>query len=247
MPDAHSGFGMPIGGVLFAEDAVVPYAIGVDIGCGVQVARTNSLADSFTPDKLRNVLRQIQRDIPTGFSSRKAPVLKRERLLDVMGMDLPGKRSVHLGAFDGALNQLGTLGGGNHFLEVQRDPATNEIFFMLHSGSRSLGKKLCDVHAKVALAWCNANRHVFPDKDLASLLTDSTRAPPTGTRCRRAALGRGQPQGDDGRRRGGLSRKHAFGPRVRAARRRAPQLRGTRDALRHDRHGPPRGCRGRRG
>ena len=174
MPDAHTGFGMPIGGVLFTEDAVVPYAIGVDIGCGVQIARTNLVwEDNFGPEKLRNVLRQIQRDVPTGFNSHKSPVLARDRLLDVMGVDLPGKRSVHLGAFDGATNQVGTLGGGNHFLEVQRDPTTNEVFFMLHSGSRSLGKKLCDVHAKVALEWCNANRHELPDRDLAWLPIDS--------------------------------------------------------------------------
>src|SRR5262245_955753 len=57
MPDAHSGFGMPIGGVLFTEGAVVPYAIGVDIGCGVQLARTNLVwEDSLTPERLRNVL-----------------------------------------------------------------------------------------------------------------------------------------------------------------------------------------------
>ena len=174
MPDAHSGFGMPIGGVLLTEAAVVPYAIGVDIGCGVQIAETNLVwGDNFDPEKLRNVLRQIQRDIPTGFSSHKSPVMTRDRLLDVMGMDLPGKRSVFPAAFDGALNQVGTLGGGNHFLEVQRDPDTNRVYFMLHSGSRSLGKKLCDVHAKVALEWCNANRHPLPDKDLAWLPLDT--------------------------------------------------------------------------
>jgi tRNA-splicing ligase RtcB len=174
MPDAHVGFGMPIGGVLLTEGAVVPYAIGVDIGCGVQVARTNLVwEDNFGPEKLRNVLRQIQRDIPTGFTSRKAPIMTKDRLLDVMGIDLPGSRSVHSGAFDGALKQVGTLGGGNHFLEVQRDPETNEVFFMLHSGSRSLGKKLCDVHARIALAWCNANRHELPDRDLAWLPIDS--------------------------------------------------------------------------
>ena len=173
MPDAHTGFGMPIGGVLFTEGAVVPYAIGVDIGCGVQIARTNLVwEDNFNPEKLRNVLRQIQRDVPTGFTSHKAPVMAKDRLLDVMGVDLPGKRSVHAAAFDGALNQVGTLGGGNHFLEVQRDPESNRVFFMLHSGSRSLGKKLCDVHAKVALEWCNANRHELPDKDLAWLPID---------------------------------------------------------------------------
>jgi len=174
MPDAHVGFGMPIGGVLMTEDAVVPYAIGVDIGCGVQVARTNLVwGDGFGPEKLRNVLRQVQRDVPTGFSSHKSPPMSADRLLELMGIDLPDRTAVPPGIFDGALRQVGTLGGGNHFLEVQRDPETNRVYFMLHSGSRSLGKKLCDLHAKIALAWCRATGHEPPDKDLAWLALDS--------------------------------------------------------------------------
>ena len=87
MPGAHSGFGMPIGGVLFAEGAVVPYAIGVDIGGGVQIARTNLVwEDSMTPQKLRNVLRQIQRDVPTGFAIHK-------RQANVHGPDARARRS----------------------------------------------------------------------------------------------------------------------------------------------------------
>jgi tRNA-splicing ligase RtcB len=174
MPDAHVGFGMPIGGVLLTEGAVVPYAIGVDIGCGVQVARTNLVWEvGFGPEKLRKVLRQVQRDVPTGFTSHKRPVMPSDRLLEVIGTDLPGRESLPAGIFEGALNQVGTLGGGNHFLEVQRDPDTNQVYFMLHSGSRSLGKKLCDLHAKVALAWCRAAGHDLPDKDLAWLPMDS--------------------------------------------------------------------------
>ena len=174
MPDAHVGFGMPIGGVLLTEDAVVPYAIGVDIGCGVQVARTNLVwGDGFGPEKLRNVLRQVQRDVPTGFSSHKAPPMSADRLLDLMSLDLPDRTAVPPAIFEGALRQVGTLGGGNHFLEVQRDPETSRVYFMLHSGSRSLGKKLCDLHAKNALAWCRATGRELPDKDLAWLPLDS--------------------------------------------------------------------------
>lgn len=170
MPDAHSGFGMPIGGVLFTDGAVVPYAIGVDIGCGVQVARTNLVwEDSLTPQKLRNVLRQIQRDVPTGFNvHRQAPVTL-ERLLDLMGMPTPS--GVARGWLDRALVSLGTLGGGNHFLEVQRDEA-NRVYFMLHSGSRNLGKQICDTFAKRALQVDHAARRELPDPELAYLRFD---------------------------------------------------------------------------
>jgi tRNA-splicing ligase RtcB len=167
MPDAHSGFGMPIGGVLFTSGAVVPYAIGVDIGCGVQVARTNLVwEDTLTPGKLRAVLRQIQRDVPTGFSVHKSPPLARERMLDLMGVDVPG--AVQRAWVDRAMLSVGTLGGGNHFLEVQAD-AENRVYFMLHSGSRNLGKQICDVFAKRALEVCRADRRELPDPELAYL------------------------------------------------------------------------------
>ncbi|HEX5148641.1 MAG TPA: RtcB family protein, partial [Candidatus Limnocylindrales bacterium] len=88
MPDAHSGFGMPIGGVLFTTGAIVPYAIGVDIGCGVQIASTNLVwEDSLTPAKLRAVLRQVQRDVPTGFAVHRQAPIGLDRMLERIGMD----------------------------------------------------------------------------------------------------------------------------------------------------------------
>jgi tRNA-splicing ligase RtcB len=170
MPDAHAGFGMPIGGVLFTQGAVVPYAIGVDIGCGVQIARTNLVwEDSFTPEKLRNVLRQIQRDVPTGFAVHKRPPMARDRLLELLGLPVPS--AIERGWLDRAAVSLGTLGGGNHFLEVQRDD-DNRVSFMLHSGSRNLGKQICDVFAKRALVVDRAARRDLPDPELAYLLFD---------------------------------------------------------------------------
>lgn len=170
MPDAHSGFGMPIGGVLFTDGAVVPYAIGVDIGCGVQVARTNLVwDDTFDPKKLRAVLRQIQHDVPTGFSVHKQPPLRLDRLIELIGMDPP--TSIQRGWLDRAALSLGTLGGGNHFLEVQRDDE-NRIHFMLHSGSRNLGKQICDLFAKRALEVCRKAHRELPDPELAYLRLD---------------------------------------------------------------------------
>lgn len=171
MPDAHSGFGMPIGGVLFTDRAVVPYAIGVDIGCGVQVARTNLVwEDSLTPEKLRAVLRQIQRDVPTGFAVHQKAPLSRDRMLELMGVEVPA--AVARPWVDRAMVSLGTLGGGNHFLEVQRDDE-HRIWFMLHSGSRNLGKQVCDVFAKRALDACNRARRELPDPELAYLRFDA--------------------------------------------------------------------------
>ena len=170
MPDAHSGFGMPIGGVLFTDGSVVPYAIGVDIGCGVQLARTNLVwDDSFNAEKLRTVLRQVQRDVPTGFTVHRQAPLSRDRMLELMGVDVPG--AVERAWVDRAMVSLGTLGGGNHFLEVQRDDA-NRVHFMLHSGSRNLGKQICDRFAKRALEVCRRDGRELPDPELAYLRFD---------------------------------------------------------------------------
>jgi tRNA-splicing ligase RtcB len=170
MPDAHSGFGMPIGGVLFTKGAVVPYAIGVDIGCGVTIARTNLVwEDNFDPEKLRKVLRQVQRDVPTGFSVHKKAPVTRERMLDLIGLEPPA--ALARPWLDRALVSLGTLGGGNHFLEVQRDEE-NRVWFMLHSGSRNLGKQICDAFAKRALSICRRAGRELPDPELAYLAFD---------------------------------------------------------------------------
>ena len=170
MPDAHSGFGMPIGGVLFTQGAVVPYAIGVDIGCGVQLARTNLVwEDDFDRAKLRNVLRQVQRDVPTGFAVHKTPPVTQDRLVRLIGSDPPS--SIARPWLGRALVSLGTLGGGNHFLEVQADEA-NRVHFMLHSGSRNLGKQICELFAKRALDVCRAARRPLPDDELAYLRFD---------------------------------------------------------------------------
>lgn len=170
MPDAHSGFGMPIGGVLFTRGAVVPYAIGVDIGCGVQLARTNLVwEDDFGPQRLRNVLRAIQREIPTGFNVHRQPPLRLDRLIELMGVEPPP--ALERAWLERAAVSLGTLGGGNHFLEVQRDDH-NRVHFMLHSGSRNLGKQICDLFARRALDACRRAGRTLPDPELAYLRFD---------------------------------------------------------------------------
>jgi tRNA-splicing ligase RtcB len=165
MPDAHQGYGMPIGGVLFAERAVVPYAIGVDIGCGVTLAETDLTVESLKLDEHENVLEAIVAGVPTGFGTLEVPV-DREVAEAAMGVAKP--LSVRAAWFERVLSQLGTLGGGNHFLEIQRDEV-GTLFVMLHSGSRSLGKAICDEFHKRALAQNRAWHSVLPHDELAYL------------------------------------------------------------------------------
>ncbi len=165
MPDAHAGYGMPIGGVLFADGAVVPYAIGVDIGCGVTLVETDLTVRSFPRSQLDRVLAEIERRVPTGTKSQPHRV-DRERAEAEIGIPRPG--SVQEAWFERAVNQLGTLGSGNHFLEVQRDE-DGAVYVMLHSGSRSLGKTICDEYHRRALAHCVAHGLPLPHRELAYL------------------------------------------------------------------------------
>lgn len=170
MPDAHPGFGMPIGGVLLAEGAVVPYAVGVDIGCGVSFARTDlAWRESLSPSALHAILRSIERAVPTGFAVHRRPPMTVDRMVDAVGAPPPpGIRAAWL---DRAAASLGTLGGGNHFLEAQRDD-DGRVCFMLHSGSRNLGKQVCDEFVRRARAACSARGRTLPNRDLAYLRFD---------------------------------------------------------------------------
>ena len=163
MPDAHPGYGMPIGGVLFAEKAVVPYAVGVDIGCGVTLIETD-MREEQLEDKVPAFLHQISRDVPVGNGPRAQHRSPEGEPFEPIG----SVSGVFAMAMESAEVQLGTLGGGNHFLELQRDES-GRIWFMLHSGSRSVGKKTCDMWHKVALMLNQRWFSKLPDKELAYL------------------------------------------------------------------------------
>lgn len=152
MPDAHQGYGMPVGGVLFADKAIVPYAIGVDIGCGVALIETDVAAADIDVVAL---LAQIARDVPVG-NGPQAQHKQPEGEPYSLPVDLSDAARM---AMEAAVVQLGSLGGGNHFLELQADD-DGRAWFMLHSGSRSVGKKICDYWHKIALAL---NRQWFSD------------------------------------------------------------------------------------
>lgn len=165
MPDAHTGYGMPIGGVLFADHAVVPYAIGVDIGCGVALAETDLTVETVSDGELEAVLTQIARDVPVGMKRHTKPV-DPQIALDEIGLEPP--RSIDYAWFERVVNQLGTLGSGNHFLELQRD-AAGQLHVMLHSGSRNLGKVICDTFHQKALVLNRSWHSQLPHDELAFL------------------------------------------------------------------------------
>lgn len=143
MADAHVGYGMPIGGVLATMDAVIPNAVGVDIGCGMHAVRTGLSALDI--GALKKIAAALRKAIPLGFQHHKQP-----RPLVAMpslpGRDLP----VVSTEFASARCQLGTLGGGNHFIEIQQG-SDNSIWLMVHSGSRNLGYKVAAHYNKVAV------------------------------------------------------------------------------------------------
>jgi tRNA-splicing ligase RtcB (3'-phosphate/5'-hydroxy nucleic acid ligase) len=168
MPDAHAGYGMPIGGVLFADRAVVPYAIGVDIGCGVALVETDLTVETLRPKELARVLDAIAGGVPVGMRHQPHPVDRAAAEAEI-GRPLPA--SIEEAWFSRAVDSLGTLGSGNHFLEVQRD-AAGRVVVMLHSGSRSLGKTICDAFHQRALAHCTRERLPLPHRELAYLTDD---------------------------------------------------------------------------
>lgn len=161
MPDTHVGYGMPIGGVVATRGVIIPNAVGVDIGCGMAFLRTNIpaalLRQRITSQGplVKMIGEQILRDIPTGFSHHQKPQESNylDSLLSGAGFAIELDKYPDLAAacFPSAYKQLGTLGGGNHFIELQEDER-GRLCVMLHSGSRNVGKQVCDHFNKLALA-----------------------------------------------------------------------------------------------
>ncbi len=165
MPDAHSGYGMPIGGVMAANNVIVPNAVGVDIGCGMLAVKTDIKFNTSLKRKLKDILRDIRERVPVGFRHHKRA---QDESLMPQGYDVESMEVVSA-EYNSALRQLGTLGGGNHFIEIQKDKE-DSIWIMIHSGSRNLGKQVADHYNKLAKRlnkeW---NSPVPPKADLAYL------------------------------------------------------------------------------
>lgn len=160
MPDIHYGMGATVGSVIPLNGAVIPAAVGVDIGCGMVAVQT-SLKASDLPDSLHDLRHQIERDVPTGFNYHTRPLSLHTKGLDGLALErtrtnLLGRFSdlrimKRVGRFDEKRmeSQLGSLGGGNHFSEICLDTEQN-VWVMLHSGSRNVGKTIGECATELA-------------------------------------------------------------------------------------------------
>lgn len=171
MPDAHQGYGMPIGGILATKGYVVPNAVGVDIGCGMCSVKTNINLDNLPVEDIKKIMGKIREKVPVGFNKHKdkQPL---EYLPKLPVRNINPKMVIEQ-QWQAAQYQLGTLGGGNHFIELQKDE-DNILWIMVHSGSRNLGKKVADYYNKIAKdlnqRWFS---EVKKEVDLAFLPLDS--------------------------------------------------------------------------
>ena len=163
MPDSHQGYGMPIGGVLATDNVIIPNAVGVDIGCGMVAVKT-SLKEVDTPT-LKDVMSGVRNIIPVGSTHQKESQVWG-------GFDSAPDIPIIQQELEPARKQLGTLGGGNHFIEIQQGN-DGHIWLMIHSGSRNIGLKTANVYHKMAQGLCERWYSDIPDKDLAFLPLDT--------------------------------------------------------------------------
>jgi tRNA-splicing ligase RtcB (3'-phosphate/5'-hydroxy nucleic acid ligase) len=171
MPDVHGGIGNTIGSVIATHKAIIPAAVGVDIGCGMAAVRTSLSANDLDEKSLKRVFDQISRDVPVGRAQHKdeRALTEAARPFDAQLSAMTEKHPQLLkafGRFSNWVNQIGTLGGGNHFIEVCLDEA-GQVWVMLHSGSRGIGNAIG--HYVIELARRDMERWFIqlPDRDLA--------------------------------------------------------------------------------
>ncbi|MFO1350414.1 MAG: RtcB family protein [Gammaproteobacteria bacterium] len=171
MPDVHAGIGATVGSVIPTKGAIIPAAVGVDIGCGMNALRLSLEAEQL-PDSLRTVRSAIEAAVPVGFDQHKdnaAPASTLRALdkgLDAIVAKHPGVAKMMKDFPRTWARQLGTLGGGNHFIELCLDE-NQDVWVMLHSGSRGVGNVIGRYF--IELAKKDMKRHMvqLPDKDLA--------------------------------------------------------------------------------
>ena len=176
MPDVHMGIGATVGSVIPTRKAIIPAAVGVDIGCGMCAVRT-SLSASQLPESLRQVRNQIERDVPVGFNMHS----NRKVRFNAASQAEPGLKDIldrHPGITskspkkDSWARQIGTLGGGNHFIEICLDEE-DRVWIMLHSGSRGIGNKIGRYFIEKAKEVIAKTDVHLPDQDLAYLTEGS--------------------------------------------------------------------------
>lgn len=171
MPDVHAGMGMPIGGVLACDGAVIPNAVGVDIGCGMCAVKTNWKIEDLPAHVIRKeIMKRIRERIPLGMDHHKeaqdAKYLPQGH--DIDKMEIVKRRQTSI------LHEVGTLGGGNHFIELQKDE-DGYLWIMIHSGSRNLGKQVGDYYNKIAASLNNKWHSVVSPEIRLPFLPHGTR------------------------------------------------------------------------
>jgi tRNA-splicing ligase RtcB len=162
MPDAHVGIGATVGSVIPTENAIIPAAVGVDIGCGMVAVRTNLQAAQL-PDNLDGYLPLVERTIPAGLGQWHTTATEAAQAWFV---ENPPARPRPQDLRARAVNQFGTLGSGNHFFEVCLDES-DQVWIVLHSGSRGVGNKLATRHIETARGLEAALSERLEDPDLA--------------------------------------------------------------------------------
>jgi tRNA-splicing ligase RtcB len=165
MPDAHIGKGSTVGSVIATSGAIIPAAVGVDIGCGMACLKLPFKIDSF--GNLKDLRHSIERSIPLGKNHNKRVTPTAKVLMETLGArSLFGAKQKD--QKESAL-ALGTLGGGNHFIEICGDQ-NDDAWIMLHSGSRNIGKRIADFHINRAKGLFRESLDKLPDPDLAYLV-----------------------------------------------------------------------------
>lgn len=180
MPDTHTGKGMPIGGVIATKDVIIPNAVGVDIGCGMNFVSTNVPVKEIRPVMTGNgtlvqaMISDIMRNIPVGYNSHKMrqPSAVLDRAQEQEELYLPNEELYPL--IEDAYYQVGTLGGGNHFIELQED-TQGFLGIMIHSGSRHFGKRICDCYHQKARVLNQMWHSQVPDEYRLAFLPAASR------------------------------------------------------------------------
>jgi tRNA-splicing ligase RtcB len=171
MPDVHLGIGATVGSVIPTKRAIIPAAVGVDIGCGMMATRTSLTANELDESSLKKLFNQVTRDVPVGFGQHgdrdarsHAAKAFQKPLQKILGKH--GGIGKRIGKNSSWVHQLGTLGGGNHFIEVCLDEE-NRVWAMLHSGSRGIGNAIGSYFIELAKRDAERTSLALPDKDLA--------------------------------------------------------------------------------
>jgi len=182
MPDVHQGYGMPIGGVIATKEVIIPNAVGADIGCGMRFIETNIKVSELNDGFNTEIYNRIKETIPVGFRKNKKPQEWKGFNDDVwLQYELLNKN------LENAQLSLGTLGGGNHFIEMQENDKGN-VCFMIHSGSRNLGKQICGSFNKIAKELNKQWFSKVPEKDDLAFIPVNTKEGNDYLKCMGIAL-----------------------------------------------------------